>query len=68
VGKIIAQGRDVNLAQIRAGMAWWYHKYKDEQSLVDQGLYAAAELKARNGKVGLWADKEMVPPWEWRKH
>lgn len=68
VGKVIAQGRDVNLAQVRAGMAWWYRKYADEQSPVDQRLYEAAEMKARKEGVGLWAEKNPLPPWEWRKH
>ena len=67
VGKVIAQGRDVNLTQVRTGMAWWYRKYADEQSRVDQGLYAAAESKARESGVGLWADKDPIPPWDWRK-
>ena len=67
VGKVIAQGKDVNLAQVRTGMAWWYRKYADEQSLVDQGLYAAAEAKARVTGVGLWKDKDPIAPWDWRK-
>ena len=67
VGKVIAQGKDVNLAQIRMGMAWWYRKYADEQSRVDQGLYAAAEAKARMTGVGLWKDKDPIAPWDWRK-
>ena len=54
VGKVIAQGKDVNLDQVRTGMAWWYRKYANEQSLVDQGIYAAAEAKARVTGVGLW--------------
>ncbi len=68
VGKVIAQGRDVNLAQVRAGMAWWYRKYANEQSQVDQRLYEAAEAKAMKDRVGLWSDKDPIPPWEWRKH
>ena len=67
VGKVIAQGKDVNLAQIRTGMAWWYRKYANEQSRVDQGIYAATEAKARVSGVGLWADKDPIPPWDWRK-
>jgi endonuclease YncB( thermonuclease family) len=67
LGKVIAQGKDVNLAQVRSGMAWWYRKYREDQSLVDQGLYAAAEAKARISGVGLWAEQDPIPPWEWRK-
>ena len=66
VGKIIAGGRDVNLAQVRNGLAWWYRKYKDEQSPVDQKLYEAAEGKARMGKVGLWGDSDPIAPWDFR--
>ena len=65
VGKVIAQGKDVNLDQVRTGMAWWYRKYANEQSLVDQGIYAAAE--ARVTGVGLWTDKDPIAPWDWRK-
>ena len=67
VGKVIAQGKDVNLDQVRTGMAWWYRKYANEQSLVDQGIYAAAEAKARVTGVGLWTDKDPIAPWDWRK-
>ena len=66
VGKIIDDGRDVNLAQVRNGMAWWYRKYKDEQSPGDQMLYEAAEGKARMGKVGLWGDPDPIAPWDFR--
>ncbi len=68
VGKVIARGKDVNLAQVRSGMAWWYRKYANEQSRVDQGLYEVAEAKAMKDRVGLWSDKNPIPPWEWRKH
>lgn len=67
VGKIIAGVRDVNLAQVRAGMAWWYRKYANEQSPVDQRLYKDAEAKAKQASVGLWSGKNPIPPWEWRK-
>lgn len=67
VSKIIAGVRDVNLAQVRAGMAWWYRKYANEQSPVDQRLYKDAEAKAKQASVGLWSGKNPIPPWEWRK-
>lgn len=64
---VVVDGRDVNLAQIAAGMAWWYRKYQKEQSAQQRIEYEAAEVTARNGIVGLWQDGHSVPPWEWRK-
>lgn len=66
VGKLIADQQDVNLAMVRSGSAWWYRKYADEQSEVDQVLYEAAEGQARAERVGLWRDQNPMPPWEWR--
>jgi len=28
---------------------------------------ASAEVEARKKRIGLWADKSPVAPWEWRK-
>ncbi len=67
VGKIIFDGQDVNLAQVRAGLAWWYRKYGSEQSPVDRQLYEAAEDQARAERVGLWTVSDPIPPWDWRK-
>lgn len=64
---VVVDGRDVNLAQIAAGMAWWYRKYHNEQSAQQRIDYEAAEVTARTGTVGLWKDGHPVPPWEWRK-
>lgn len=67
VGKIIVNGIDANLEQVKAGMAWHYKKYQNEQSVNDRSLYARAEEQARMEKRGLWFDAEPTPPWEWRK-
>jgi endonuclease YncB( thermonuclease family) len=67
VAKIQYEGRDINLEIVRLGLAWWYRKFADEQTSSDQKLYEAAETEARGKKVGLWADAEPIPPWEWRK-
>lgn len=67
VAKIEVDGRDINLEMIKLGMAWWYRKYANEQTAADQRLYEAAETGARGKKIGLWADAEPVPPWQWRK-
>lgn len=67
VGKILVDGVDANLEQIKAGMAWHYKKYQNEQAPDDRSLYAQAEEKARAGKLGLWIDSEPTPPWDYRK-
>ena len=58
---------DVGLAQISAGLAWWYRAYAREQSPEDQGRYESEENEARLRKRGLWVDDDPVPPWEWRR-
>jgi endonuclease YncB( thermonuclease family) len=68
IGKVLVNGRDVNLVQVERGMAWFYRKYQREQSPNDQRLYDAAEDAARAGKRGLWRDAEPVPPWEFRRN
>lgn len=67
LGKIIVDGIDANLEQVKAGMAWHYKKYQNEQSIEDRFIYANAEILARSKKRGLWFDREPTPPWEWRK-
>ncbi len=67
IGKVLVNGRDVNLVQVERGMAWFYRQYQRDQSPNDQKLYEAAEDAARAGKRGLWRDDAPVPPWKWRK-
>jgi len=62
----LADGHDVNLEQVRAGMAWWYRQYAKEQTPEDRQLYELAENEARAAKRGLWADNEPLLPWKWR--
>jgi hypothetical protein len=39
---------DVNLEQLRVGLAWWYREYAKEQTAKDRTSYAAAEdMRAR---------------------
>ena len=58
---------DVGLAQLTVGAAWWYRDYAIEQSAEDQGRYESAEQEARGKRLGLWVDKNPVPPSEWRR-
>jgi endonuclease YncB( thermonuclease family) len=67
VGKVLRDGTDVCLEQVRAGMAWHFKKYQHEQTPEDRGVYAETEDRARAGKAGLWRDSRPLPPWEFRK-
>jgi endonuclease YncB( thermonuclease family) len=67
IGKVLVDGEDANLEQVRRGCGWHYKQYMNEQVLDDRLAYNAAEESARAGKAGLWMDHEPVPPWEWRK-
>lgn len=51
---------DVNLEQVRRGMAWVYRKYARDPS-----YYQAEEESRRTGR-GLWSHTDAIPPWEWR--
>jgi micrococcal nuclease len=66
ISKIPVNGIDVNLEQVRVGMAWHYKAYAREQSVTDRDAYARAELAARAAGVGLWKDAKPVAPWDWR--
>ena len=66
IGKIVVNGADVNLQMVKRGYAWHYIKYAKEQPTEDRALYSAAEALARAGRLGIWENKEPIPPWEFR--
>lgn len=61
LGEVTVDGKSINLEMVRQGMAWAYvdfsppAEYENEQ--------ATAKMRSR----GLWADREPMPPWEFRK-
>lgn len=62
IGKVYVGEVYVNQALIERGAAWWYERYAPKDfSLRD------AEVKAREGKLGLWVKESPTPPWQWRK-
>ena len=61
VARVMCEGVDANEEQVRRGMAWVYDKY-----VRDQSLYSIQD-KARASKIGLWADKKPIKPWEYRR-
>jgi micrococcal nuclease len=64
-GRTVAQlevnGLRVNEEMVRRGMAWEYSHYHSDRR------YIALEKEARQAKRGLWAQRDPVPPWQWRK-
>lgn len=67
VGKVLASGRDVNLAMVEQGFAWHYKAYAREQTEAERAAYGNAETLAREGKHGLWSEPGPVPPWAFRR-
>lgn len=67
VGKVLLDGSDINLEQIKRGLAWHYKQYENEQELADRSVYANEEYIAIRDEKGLWADMNPIPPWEFRK-
>lgn len=63
---VMIERQDANLAQVKAGMAWWYRRYQHEQAAQQRADYEAAEATAKAGKEGFWQDVGALPPWEWR--
>ncbi len=67
VGKILLDGKDINLEQVKAGMAWHYKEYQREQTPEDRELYARAEDEAHAARLGLWQDNDPTEPSAFRK-
>jgi len=57
---ILKDGRKLSQELVKAGYAWWFFKYSNDEAL------GTLEVKAKLEKVGLWADKDPVPPWIFR--
>ncbi len=61
VGRVYVGDIDVNRELVAQGFAWVYRKYSDDAELLE------LEAQAREGRLGLWADSNAIPPWEWRR-
>lgn len=60
IGRVMVNGQEANVEQVRAGMAWVYARYNHDQQL--PGL----ESEARAQRAGLWADPYPTAPWNYR--
>jgi endonuclease YncB( thermonuclease family) len=62
VGEVyLSDGTYVNAEIVKAGYAWHFKRYSDDEEL------AQGEHEARAGKRGLWLDENPIPPWEFRR-
>ena len=66
IATLMLNTKDVNLAMLKAGMAWHYKQYEREQSKDQASAYSQSEQLARTQGVGLWQLEMPIPPWEWR--
>jgi endonuclease YncB( thermonuclease family) len=63
---ILLDGRDINLEQLKAGMAWWEKHNARDQTPGDRSAYEQAQFWALAHRSGLWRDSNPLPPWEFR--
>ena len=59
---ILPDGKNLNWEIVDAGLAWWYRKYATDDRILER-----LEAEAGEAKRCLWADKNPMPPWEWRR-
>ncbi len=59
-------GLTLNLAQVEAGMAWFYRAYELELPPAERRRFDRVEREARTARRGLWKDAAPVPPWDYR--
>jgi endonuclease YncB( thermonuclease family) len=62
VGDVTCDGVHANAEMVKGGHAWVYRHY-------DKGFeyFYALEGSAKEARLGLWADENPTPPWEWRR-
>lgn len=64
-GRIVAHiflpdGHNLSEDLISSGLAWHYKEYSSSEKLAD------LENEARAAKLGIWSEKNPIPPWQWR--
>jgi endonuclease YncB( thermonuclease family) len=67
VCRVLADGVDICLEQLRAGMAWFFTRYAKDLPPDRREEYADAEAQAKGERRGLWSDAAPVAPWGWRR-
>lgn len=60
IGSVYLGSKNINLAMVQAGYAWHFKKHSKDAA------FAKTEKLAKAKKLGLWKDKNAMPPWEYR--
>jgi endonuclease YncB( thermonuclease family) len=63
---LLPNGEDACLDQVKAGMAWHYKQYEDDQGADDRHAYSVAECAAMKSKTGLWSEAHPIQPQDYR--
>ncbi|MES2500580.1 MAG: thermonuclease family protein [Pseudomonadota bacterium] len=61
VGKLICNNQDASVYMIKNGHAWFNSRYSMDYTL------DLAEQNSRANQLGLWKQKNPIPPWIWRQ-
>ena len=62
LGTIYIDGMNVNEMMVQTGNAWWYESFDSNNSKVRD-----LQIKAKEGKQGLWKNPNAIEPEEYRK-
>ncbi|MFZ4795067.1 MAG: thermonuclease family protein [Blastocatellia bacterium] len=66
LGRVFLGQTDVNLEQVRSGLAWFYRAYENELTANDRSLFDRVERDSKNAGRGLWQNGNPTPPWDYR--
>jgi endonuclease YncB( thermonuclease family) len=64
IATVRMDGRNINLEMVAEGMGWASRAFPDQPYAAE---YAHAQGHARARKLGLWAQNNPLPPWEFKK-
>ncbi len=59
---MLPDGNVLNHELVRAGLAWWYRQYASGDTALRD-----LEQEARRFERGLWARRQAIAPWDWRR-
>lgn len=60
IGTVTVAGLNMEVEQVRRGLAWVYRQYSHDSQLL------ALEAEAKAARRGLWVEANPKPPWDWR--